>query len=286
MKLIKDANRKVKEYIYRDNVQAAYNDTVEKVKKGYKHSFALSMQVLITKVSFIIEEVVISPKKKGEDTCFVGMAYLCQKILKDESLFRDLISTGINYSGNDVKHGLEDIDIDINNCLIQYNRLIRALVAKLKLPSLTALEIRARSRQKERNKKTLRKNGKIIPKDKPYVSSSNFTVRDGNRMLSVSILPGDGVVFRGGFFRPKKSYINFNLSVKYQRDGRVKRIIATIPMKPSGEKQILLKNEINNFELETDKFFFPNIRITVVAEIKLGLFKTKTLKCWVSKNFQ
>ncbi|MFA7130261.1 MAG: hypothetical protein WC167_00355 [Bacilli bacterium] len=286
MILIKDANRKVKEYIYRDNVQAAYKETVEKAKKGNKHSFALSMQVLITKVGFIIEEVVISPKKKGEDTCYVGMSYLCQRILKDKSLFQALKSTGINYFGNDVKHGLDDIDIDINNCLIQYNRLIKALVAKLEIPSLATLEIKVRSKQKERNKKALKAIGRISPMDKSNISSSSFTVRDGNKKLSVSILPGDGIVFRGGFLRPKKKYLNFNLSVKYQGEGKVKRIIATIPIKPAGEKQIVLKNKITNLELETDKFFFPNIRITVNAKIKLRLFKTKTMKCWVSKNFQ
>ena len=63
MILIKDANRKVKEYIYRDNVQAAYKETVEKAKKGNKHSFALSMQVLILRWVLLSEEVVISPKE-------------------------------------------------------------------------------------------------------------------------------------------------------------------------------------------------------------------------------
>ena len=116
------------------------------------------------------------------------------------------------------------------------------------------------------------------------IANSAFTIKEGKRSLSVEIVNGDGLIIKKNLLSQKK-YIHFGLNVKYKGTDVLKSLKAEIPKLNGGVKSISLNEGFNSISLETSEFCFPNIRVTVKAVIKLGLFTTKELKCTVSKNF-
>lgn len=295
MQLVQDASRKAHELIYMDNLQAAYRATMEHAVKKQRHSFALEFQTLVTKISIIIDELLVYPKQHTPKTYLGGISYLCGKVLCDTELYDCLRNMGANFCGNTQKHNLKDIEINIDLCVNAYNRLINNLVASLEVQELKKLIIgglqqAAYSTSYSGTKKYYHDSVKesncgmkkhIGQRD---IANSAFTIKEGKRSLSVEIVNGDGLIIKKNLLSQKK-YIHFGLKVKYKGTDVLKSLKAEIPKLNGGVKSISLNEGFNGISLETSEFCFPNIRVTVKAVIKLGLFTTKELKCTVSKNF-
>ena len=147
MQLVQDASRKAHELIYMDNLQAAYRATMEHAVKKQRHSFALEFQTLVTKISIIIDELLVYPKQHTPKTYLGGISYLCGKVLCDTELYDCLRNMGANFCGNTQKHNLKDIEINIDLCVNAYNRLINNLVASLEVQELKKLIIRSEERR-------------------------------------------------------------------------------------------------------------------------------------------
>ena len=295
--------------IYMDNVQSAFRATIEHASKKQKHSFAVEFQILVTKVALIADALLLFPKKDTPGTYLGGISYLCLKVLNNKELFLSLRKIHANERANKQKHKLENIDIDIESCVNAYNRMINALSLALCCPNLQKLSINGLqqanvagnyatlndqdvtrkinsfqnvSKQGINNKKmTDKKNGYT----QKSMATSSFIARDGNRSLKVSIISGDGVISKKSLFFQEKKYVDFSIEIEYSGAEKLKSLKAEIPKLQGGKKTFTVKEGVNKFQLEAKEYCFPNIRITVTALIKLGLFTTKELKCTVSKNF-
>ena len=294
MQLVQDASRKAHELIYMDNLQAAYKATMEHAVKKQKHSFALEFQALVTKISILIDKLLVYPKQHTSKTYLGGISYLCGKVLCDTELYDCLRNMGANSCGNTQKHNLKNIEINIDFCVNAYNRLINNLVASLEVQELKKLIIgglqqatysRLYSGTKKYHHDLVKESNCGAKKHigQRNIASSAFTIKEGERSLSVEIVNGDGLIKKN--LLSSKKYIHFGLNVKYSGTGVLKSLKAEIPKLNGGVKRVSLNEGFNSISLETSKFCFPNIRVTVKAVIKLGLFTSKELKCTVSKNF-
>lgn len=294
--------------IYMDNVQSAYRATIEHAIKKQKHSFAVEFQILVTKVALIADALLVFPKKDTPGTYLGGISYLCLKVLNNKELFLSLRKIHANERANKQKHKLENIEIDIESCVNAYNRMINTLSLALGCPNLKKLSINGlQQAYVAGNNATLNvrdetkrinsfqnisiqsiNNKKMTDKKNGYTKSmatSSFIARDGNRSLKVSIISGDGVISKKSLFFQEKKYVDFSIEIEYSGAEKLKSLKAEIPKLQGGIKTFTVKEGVNKFQLEAKEYCFPNIRITVTALIKLGLFTMKELKCTVSKNF-
>lgn len=116
--------REVKEDVEAVKVMASYNN-IQNVTKG--------LQSLITKLGLIVSDAVESPKFERDKTFLNIMDYLCDDILQDYSTKLYLKATQINANANLGKHSLDtNLDIDIDECIHQFNRLLNKLNNKLR----------------------------------------------------------------------------------------------------------------------------------------------------------
>lgn len=324
--LVADANEIVGRLVFQKETQAYYKSVQERVEKGFVTAFVTDLQNLVVKVALIISEVAVSVKLKT-GYYLTSIDYLCNKVLKDNDLHKGLRATKINENANKNKHTLEATadEINIGQCISQYNRLINQLIKKLEVPALNVLRITAQvgsvkntsksiANQPKANKATLVKIKKVAtvkPKTSEIVvvksnknsstqknipnkeenktvkkpDKSAFTLNDAVGTLRAEILPGKGKITKHSLFGKDKKVLDCILKVDYDGKYDLKNLKASIALATSGKEDVNIQLGNNNLELELQKYQFPELRITVTATVKLGFMSSKELKCTVSRNF-
>ena len=135
------ANDTIKKHIEATEFKEMHSAIKEDAIRGHKTTFVTNMQNIITKVGLIISEVSLTDRMQ-EGTFIGSINYLCNVVLKQQSLYNHLRASDINVNANRGKHTLESYtDVDIDECLHQYNRLIDALYRELKVEAITLMNI-------------------------------------------------------------------------------------------------------------------------------------------------
>ena len=135
------ANDTIKKHIDATEFKEMHSAIREDAIRGHKTTFVTNLQNLITKVGLIISEVSLTDRMQ-EGTFIGSINYLCNVVLKQQSLYNHLRASDINVNANRGKHTLESYtDVDIDECLHQYNRLIDALYRELKVEAIAQMNI-------------------------------------------------------------------------------------------------------------------------------------------------
>ncbi len=135
------ANDTIKRHVEAIEFKEMYSAIKEDAIRGKKTTFVTNLQNLITKVGLIISEVSLTDRIQ-EGTFLGSINYLCNVVLNQQSLYNHLRASDINVNANRGKHTLESYtDVDIDECLHQYNRLIDALYRELKVDAITQMNI-------------------------------------------------------------------------------------------------------------------------------------------------
>lgn len=132
MKLLRNANKIAEEKLKLDNVIAAYKSVVTAMNNNYRHPFATSLQIYITKLGLILSEC-SQDVKMSVNTYLGSIDYICLKLLNNRALYNIMRNIEINNTGNSVKHSLEDIEIDIDLTLTQYNQFVSEIIKATQL---------------------------------------------------------------------------------------------------------------------------------------------------------
>lgn len=150
MKLLYNANDIASNKLKMNNVVSAYKSVKTAVDNNYIHQFALSLQVYITKLGLILNECV-SDININAYTYLGSLDFICLRILNNRQLYKVMRVIDINDNGNDMKHNLKDLKIDIDFTLKQYNELISQIVKATKLNAFKVCYINRGSNTKPRN---------------------------------------------------------------------------------------------------------------------------------------
>lgn len=127
MQIKKDANLIASKELQRNNVVAAYKSTKEAIKRNYRHNFVASLQMYVTKIGIILSHCV-SGIELLHGTFLGTLDYICLKVLKNPQLYKLMRAVSINDTGNNMKHTINDINIDIDLVLDEYNKMISSIV--------------------------------------------------------------------------------------------------------------------------------------------------------------
>lgn len=127
MRFVKDANRLVESDLKVKTTTALWSGLITAVNNKYETQFTQDMQSFITRVAIIVSDVSLEAKI-GAHTYLGAIDYLCLKVLKNKTLYNMLRACAVNDEGNTIKHNKYNIDIDIPECINQFNKLIKGLV--------------------------------------------------------------------------------------------------------------------------------------------------------------
>lgn len=131
MYFVPNANALAEKLLKRDNVVAVYKNMVEQYYKRHRTVFVQQMQVVVTKIGLILSEC-SSGSKIRTKTYLGSVDYICNNILKNKQLLK-IMRVFINDDGNDVKHSIKDIQVEMDTVMEQYNLFIKDIVRVTKL---------------------------------------------------------------------------------------------------------------------------------------------------------
>ena len=117
---------------------------------------------------------------------------------------------------------------------------------------------------------------------------SKITVNKPSGTLKVEILRGMGFITKPSFFGKDKKVLHCILKVNYEGSNDLKKVVASIGLADGSMEERAIHLGDNELELESQKYKFPELKITVTATVKLtvnGHKRTDDLKCTVSRNF-
>lgn len=303
IQLIPNADQKLKELMYGKGVRAFYNATCESYTKDYSQLFATNMQTLITKLAIIVTKVSTKPVRISY--CRTAIPYLCKNVLDNPSLNDKFEELAINDNGNDGKHSADTVVVDMDRCVTTYNNIVNSIASKYNLFSLRDMVVK-KNVQKHATTPTANtydtqaqkqvaapKVVKAQPdKNKPTKFSKPnqplevATTKDENLSLTVELKNGEGYYKKGVF--NKTSMLNFLLHVFINNLDNFKITSVTAVFQcgnNSCEKKLSTSSSsTTKIDLDASKFS-GNVKVTVTAIYKLGMFKTKQIRSTVSKTF-
>jgi hypothetical protein len=156
IKLTNDANQKIQKLLEANEFIALHKAALEQIENKYTTIFTTTLQSIITKIGLMVSEVVISPKMTTS-TYLGSIDYLGIKILKNPSRVNHLRITEINGNANLVKHTLNKIkNVNIEDSVEQYNRLINEIVKTLGLTSFVKAKLVPKSNTIFEEKKSIK----------------------------------------------------------------------------------------------------------------------------------
>ena len=294
IRLISEADTKIKQLVYEDSVRAYYLSACERYAKGYVNAFITDMQILTTKLGIMVASVAAGPKT-NISYCAQSISYLCSTVLDSPNLISTFNDIGLNDKGNHGKHDIaRNVNIDMQRCVTAYNNLVNRIADKYGLRSLELMIVR-KAHVDQPTYNAPRNVGNYAkpytPKSAPVQhktgrpAESGATV-DGNLKLKATLEKGEGRYTKGIF--NKKGMVNFKLRLSIQNQEGLKISSITAYLKGKGDQ---LEKKLPTYLESTTEFDLPtdtyggNIEASIVVVYKIGIFKTKQIKTTVSKNF-
>lgn len=148
MQVVKNFNDVInKELSAKSNVAFKKNLEVN-ITNGYQTVFSTSFQSYFVRVALILSDCLVEPKYKGSKTYLGATEYICKKVLKNSQwyqIFRKIID--VNDNANKAKHTKENIDIDINFTVKQYNNLIKEISDKTGMAAFKKFSLSGKNNQ-------------------------------------------------------------------------------------------------------------------------------------------
>ena len=127
MNFVKNANQIISKELHEKSTAAYYKSLVDAVNNKYQTKFVSDMQIYVTRIGIIVSSVV-EGRHITYNTYLGSIDYLCNAVLKNKNLYSILRAIEINTEGNLGKHSIKNISADIEECVRQYNRLIKGLI--------------------------------------------------------------------------------------------------------------------------------------------------------------
>ena len=127
MNFVKNANQIISKELHKKSTAAYYKSLVDAVNNKYQTRFVSDMQIYVTRIGIIVSSVV-EGRHITYNTYLGSIDYLCNVVLKNKNLYSILRAIEINTEGNLGKHSIKNISADIEECVRQYNRLIKGLI--------------------------------------------------------------------------------------------------------------------------------------------------------------
>lgn len=138
----RNANEIITSKLHEKTTASIYKDLITAINTRNDSKFVINMQIYVTRLGIITSSVIIgehieSGVRKADSGRIVkdqrsyphAVNYMCNKILKQEYLGKILLALPVHGEANKEKHTDKNIiDIDIEEYLRYYNRLIDALV--------------------------------------------------------------------------------------------------------------------------------------------------------------
>ncbi|MBE5763131.1 MAG: hypothetical protein E7338_02790 [Clostridiales bacterium] len=149
MKFTKNIDGRLSDEINSKSTKAFYDSVVNAIETDNVSVFATQLQIYITRIGLIVSEC--SLEKKMEKGYMLGaIQYLCIDVCHSRPLWHYLQAIDVNYQGNVGKHTLKDIDINIGECIGQYNKLINELIKQTGSKVLGKCKLRPKTTKKEK----------------------------------------------------------------------------------------------------------------------------------------
>lgn len=122
-----NANQVIANELHEKSTAAYFKSLITDVNNRYETRFATDMQIYVTRLGIIASKAVTG-RHITANTYLGSIDFLCNTLLKNSNLYNMLRAIEVNSEGNSGKHSAKNIKTDIEECVRQYNRLIRALV--------------------------------------------------------------------------------------------------------------------------------------------------------------
>lgn len=287
IRLVDNADAKIKALIFENSVRSFYYCACEHYAKGYVNPFIDDMQKLVTKLGIMVSKVSNGPRISY---CYTAINYLCGTVLDNPDLAKTFNDIGLNEKGNQGKHAIaKNVNIDMLRCVTTYNNLVNRIADTYGLRSLSSMIVRKATSNK--SNENIKQNYKPASVTKPSIQAKRppaetSATNDGNIQLKANLERGDGRYTKGLFH--KKNMVNFKLRVAIKNQEGLRILKAEALLKGKREqiqkKLPTLLDSVTEFDLPTDDFG-GHIEASVLVTYKIGIFKTKTIKATVSKNF-
>lgn len=268
-----NANATVQQLVNLPNVISEKKALIRSIDDGDKYQFSSKLQIMITKVTAIIEKIIISPRPTYDISYFKNaLQYLCWNVVSCKELWGIFEDAEINKSANKQKHTIEvDVTkIDIARFRKQYNRLIDLLIQASHINSFGNLKIPV-TQQKPNNQSN--------PNNKP--ANPKVTVGDPVGTLTVALRPGKGIINSAFGKKKLNCFFDFKFSPKDPKY-RICKVEAI-----AGDGEVLnVREGTNELKIPIDRIKRP-LSIKITVKVRLGglLSDTKDLKCTVSMNY-
>lgn len=128
----KNAEQIANNYLKRDNIVSTKKVLEINIKNSYTHKFIQELQIYVTKIGLVLNDCLEDINIRAH-TYLGSIELICKKVIKNDQLFNVMKVIDINTSGNTMKHEIEDIKIDIEYTLKQYNNMISELIKATKI---------------------------------------------------------------------------------------------------------------------------------------------------------
>ena len=127
MNFISNANDKAKQLLAEKATTQIYDAVVDSVKKNTEVVFATNFQNYVTRLGIILSNC-ITDLKMETNTYLGSIDYICERVLGSSQMRKLMRAIEVNELGNYGKHSLHNIHISIDECLHQYNNMIKAII--------------------------------------------------------------------------------------------------------------------------------------------------------------
>ena len=127
MNFISNANDKAKQLLAEKATTEIFEAVVDAVKKGTEVVFATNFQNYVTRLGIILSNC-ITDIRMETNTYLGSIDYICEKVLGSSQMRKLMRAIEVNELGNYGKHSLHNIRISIDECLHQYNNMVRAII--------------------------------------------------------------------------------------------------------------------------------------------------------------
>ena len=148
MKFTKNIDGRLSDEINNKSTKAFYDSVVNAIETDNVSVFATQLQIYITRIGLIVSECSLE-KKMGKGYMLGAIEYLCIDVCHNRPLWHYLQAIDVNYQGNIGKHTLKDIDINIGECIGQYNKLINELIKQTGSKVLDNCKLHPKTKEKK-----------------------------------------------------------------------------------------------------------------------------------------
>lgn len=135
------ANERFLEMLIQPTNVGLFKELTSAVNNGYKGQFVRSMSDYIQRVAGIVNKLVDGVYRE-QATTYSSIRFLSDSVCGNKRLGDQLLACGLNDESNTVKHSNENVNINIDETVGYYNRLINDVMQKTHIDNLNKCLLR------------------------------------------------------------------------------------------------------------------------------------------------